>query len=146
MYTKLTFAAVASTLIAQSALADTTNTILADQPFKSTRWANGDYFTVTLQLDQCLLSKTVTEFDKNDTSGDSSRLDIDLSNIDLDRLELIADAVTLIASEGSSVICTDIVGEDCVVEERPGEQISVPASVDGATYLKAFEAHIAACQ
>lgn len=128
------------------AAADDAALILADQPFKSAPWANGDYFTVTLALDQCLLSKTVTEFDKHDVAEDSHRIDINLKEVDAARIELVSDAVTLWAREGASVICTDIAGEDCVVRERPGEHISVPASVGGAAYLQALSARVAACQ
>ena len=140
------FATTCILIAGAAAHADPQDTILADQPFTSTPWANGDYYTVTLTLDACLLSKTVTEFDKSDTSEDSMRIDVDLALVDLDRLEVVADAVTLWAVEGTEVQCTDIVGEDCVIAGRPGEQISVPPSVSADDYLDAFRTKIAMCQ
>ncbi len=136
------FIALAGTV----AWADSGAVILADQPFTSTPWANGDYFTVTLELDECMLSKTVTEYDIDDTLEDSSRIDIDLAKVDMARLEVVADAVTLWAVEGEAVMCTDIVGSDCVVPTRPGEQISVPKSVSSDDYLAAFADQVATCQ
>ena len=71
---------------------------------------------------------------------------IDLAKVDMARVELVSDAVTLWAMDGHSVTCTDVVGDNCVVSERPGEHISVPASIDGVTYLQAFKDKLADCQ
>ena len=133
-------------LCGTAVFADSASTILADQPFTSTPWANGDYYTVTLELDGCMLSKTVTEFDGDDVSEDSLRIDIDLAQVDKARLEIVADAVTLWGATGYEVMCTDLVGEDCVVPNRPGEQISVPESVSAEEYLAAFADKVSSCQ
>jgi hypothetical protein len=93
-----------------------------------------------------LLSKTVVEFDENDTAEDSIRIDIDLAQIDTSRLDVVTGSVNLWGADGYEVLCTDISGSDCVVPNRPGESITIPASIAEEDYASAMASMIKSCQ
>lgn len=132
--------------IGSIAQADPAEIILSEQPFTSLPWAHGDYYTTTLTLDGCNLTKTTVEYDGDDVAGDSHRIDMDLGQIDPARLDVFIGDVNLWGRDGYEVTCTDISGSDCVIPKRPGESIKIAESVGEDAYVAAVRDLITSCQ
>ena len=136
----------AALCISTVVIADPAEIILSDQPFTSKPWANGDYYTTTLSLDACMLTKTTVEYDGDNVAGDSHRIDMDLGQIDPTRLDVFVGDVNLWGANGYEVTCSDISGSDCVIPKRPGDSIKIAESVGEDAYVAAVNALIESCQ
>ena len=128
---------IAGALIAlpHIAAADATEVMLSASPYQSAPLYNGSYYTIDLSLDACVLTKTTSSFDSAGTMEKQVAITMDLAQIDPARVEPLGADVNLWAIDGAHVTCADLVGESCVVAERPGESIPMPAEV-GSDFLK----------
>ena len=140
-----------STLVlsAVGAFADPVESLLSASPFTSKPLYNGDYYTIGLTLEGCELVKTTSTFDKSGVQEKQVAITMDLSKIDPARVETSGADVNLWALEGEVVHCADILGESCIVAERPGESIPMPKGLDllaGREHAKAVKAVVESCQ
>lgn len=134
-----------------SAAADPAETVLSASPFTSAPLYDGSYYTIELALEDCLLTQTTTNFAKDGSLVKRVAIAMNLAEIDPARVEASGADVNLWAKDGAHVVCTDLVGESCIVAERPGEMIPMPVDaandfLKGRKHARVVRALVESCQ